>query len=1010
MEQNQYEALKSNDEEIWSNALEALTKEHSLKALNALIETLSDRSWRKREIVANSILKWGDPKLSSVLVPHLKSENIDKFYWILRILGNISDELSVNAIKPILNKQDAELRGYAVQALGKKKQLINARALYPMLNDSNWSVRKLAFTNLLEFGDMILDDLRKIIITSYKASNHNVVALFIKIGKESVLPELHKYYSGGSFSLRYAILSSIGEIGNNDSTDFLIKGLSDNSWAIRLVASEQLLKIGPKAFDRLTASFGKSDSIVRHEIINILVSLLAEKAMPFLTRLLSAPDQEHKMLAIENLSRLKSDEATNILIKTLSDNDRIVSDYAAECLVKKTNLNINLLLNSLSNEDENLRFQIIKIIGSIGGFALTPIIKLLDSSSKQERLFLLSVLQKINPNETLIDKLVELLGDEIWPIRQAAANCLYSYSENAVSALVVALNNPSDDVKYWANKVLTQIGPRAIKILTEIMDDGTDPSLIPHIISALLSMSSPEAVPAVIKFIEENDDYKVESIFSSVPEIKSKDVANTILGLLTHPDERVTKWLSKLLYNISSQSIRRSVFLGLSHSNERARFYVIKIIGSWKNISENDMLKIARQLPVEKSINNIRALTDIIAKNTYTSSLNEFFVFLEKCDKSLMLNLILEAAQNGNSVCLSVLSNFLNKHSELISEDVAEQIGKILSFISKDTPEGLINGLQSKNKAYKMCCIIALESANDIRIAKGIMDKLASEEDIDILHRAVKALSKYLFSDNFMIKSQVTEFMLELGKDIITKPLSECLDQFENAVDRKAIVDLVESVGGVIDPSIIRGKSEKKVMLSDSHLDEVLEKRKQALEELERYDELIKETHTMDLTIMFTDIKGFTAFSSKSGLSDVMSMLKQHDEILKPVFKKYGGDALKKIGDAFLVVFENHNNALLAGIEIQRQLQAYNATALEEHKLAVRIAINSGPVIRLENDVMGDSVNLASRVEGIADAFEIVITEFTLQRIDQSVFEIEPYGEHTLKGISRPIKAYKVKW
>jgi class 3 adenylate cyclase len=141
-----------------------------------------------------------------------------------------------------------------------------------------------------------------------------------------------------------------------------------------------------------------------------------------------------------------------------------------------------------------------------------------------------------------------------------------------------------------------------------------------------------------------------------------------------------------------------------------------------------------------------------------------------------------------------------------------------------------------------------------------------------------------------------------------------------------------------------------------------------------------------------------------------MSMLKQHDEILKPGFEKYQGEALKKIGDAFLVVFENHNNAVLSAIEIQRQLKKFNEGIPDERKLAIRIAINSGSVIRTENDVLGDAVNLASRLEGVGDAFEIVISEFTYERIDRNIFELEVHGEYLLKGLEKPVKAYRVRW
>lgn len=1001
--------IKSNDETLWREGLQALVKDHTNESLDLVVSLLSDVSWHKREAAAKVLENWGGETIVATLAAYLDENNVDQLYWILKVLGNIGTDNCVTLIKPFLTLKDSELRGYAVRALGAKRNINNARALYPMLNDINWVVRKLTFEQLLEFGHIILDDLRKIITTSVATTNHSVVALFLKIGKEKVLPELQNYYNSGSFTLRHAILSSVGELGTPESIDFLIAGLADESWALRLVAAEQLNKLGPAAFDRLTSAFNKADSVVRYEIIKILVNLLGERALPLLNRLLAAQDQENRMLAVANLARLKSDTATNALINCLSDPDRVVSDYAADCIIEKGNINLDFLIKKLNAHDENLRFQIIKIIGSIGGLALAPIVRLLEQGSKQEKLFLLGVLQKVAPCETLIDALINLLKDPQWPIRNAAAGCLIKYEDAAVKAVVIALNDSSSDVRFWSERVLAQIGPKAIKILTDLLVTGTDIALMPHIVSALLSTDQADAIPAVTKFIENNDDYRLESIFNSAPPITSKDVVNTILNLLSHPDERVATWLSRLLHKISSSSAQRTVFLGLSHSNDRVRLYVANIISTWELLNENDVRMISRQLSVEKSSRNLTAIVRIIAKNPYPSALEMLKSTLLNYENDLMLELILEAVKQGHPNCLTMIDEFINANSELITQGDVEKVGVILSYLYKDTPEGLVKGLTSPSKAYRMCCIIALDSIKDRKIAFGIMENLLPNEEPEIMFRAVKTLSPYLFHDDFRLKGAVTDFFLSLSTFIV-EPLTEALENFENEIDRKSIVDLIESVGGTVDPAMLKRKAQDKVILSDSHLDEVLEKRRHALEELEKYDELIKESHTMNLTIMFTDVKGFTAFSAKASLSEVMSMLKQHDEILQPVFKKYGGEALKKIGDAFLVVFENHNNAILAAIEIQKQLKAFNETVPEERKLAIRIAANTGSVIRTENDVMGDAVNLASRIEGVADAFEIVISEFTLAHIDADVFDLSDNGAHEFKGMPRPIATYKVNW
>ena len=1008
MSRSPYELINSFDESLWREGLSSLLIEHNEKALTAIISMLSDNAWHKREAAAKTLSEWG-PELSATLIARLNENNFDEFYWLLFVIGSFNNDNSRTTIRRYLAHNSSEIRSYAVRAISRTKSIENARALYGMLNDRNWAIRKLAFEQLLGFDSLIIEDLRNIIKTPGSEVNHSVIALFVKLGKDQILPELTEIYKTANFQMRFSIISSLGELGTPTAIDFLINGLSDPSWAIRQKAAEQLTNLGSTVFDRLTAAFNKSDSLIKHQIFHILVELLGDKSLPLITRLLSTNNHEYRLLAIENLAKLKSDEATSSLLTCLSDPNRIISDFASDCLAKKPNLNLELLLNRLFTEDENLRFQIIKIIGTIGGLALNPIIKILEVGTKQERLFLLGVLQKITPNDQLINVLIKLLNDKSWPVRNAAANCLIGYGEASVSAIVTALNSSSDDVQYWSRKALLSIGPKAVDVLTNILAQGNDPILMPHIVAALLSMNHADAVPAVLKFLETNDDLRIQSVFEDIPEITSKDVINTILNLLTHPEERVAKWLAHLLKKVTNPGLRRTVFLGFSHSNEKVRFYVSSAINNWENMTDSDLKIIVRQMHVEKTRKNLYAIIQIVSKYPYSSVITGLEEFLNASDPALMLDLMKLVAKAEKPEFLEMLDRLLSSRSQAITLEDVDKVGDILGHVYHSKPEGLIQGLSAPSMAYRLCCIIALDSFHDRKVAFSIMDNLLQDEDKLVMQRAVKTLAKYFFHDDFRLKGAITDFFLQLGQ-IITEPLIEVIENLENEMDRKALIDMIESVGGEVNTDMLNIKGEKKVVLSDSHLDEVLERRRQAMDELEKYDELIKATHTKNLSIMFTDVKGYTAFSSKSSLSEVMSMLKQHDEILQPVFEKYGGDALKKIGDAFLVVFENHNNAILSAIEIQRQLRDFNAQVSEDRKLAIRIAINTGSVIRTENDVLGDPVNLASRLEGVGDAFEIVISENTYAQIDKNIFEFEDFGEHMLKGLEKPIKAYKVKW
>lgn len=1008
MDKTPYQLIQSFDESVWRQGLQSLGVEHTLDAANAIIDLLSDKIWRKREVAARTLIEWG-PEIVPLIAGRLSAGNNDELYWVLHVLGHFEETDGRAIVLDHLKSDDAEVRGYAVRAIAISSNLENARILYPFLSDPNWAVRKLVFERLLSYGRAILPDLRTLLEKNVEDPAHSVVALFVKIGGVEVLTELETLYQQGSFPLRYSITVALSACDANESVDFLIQALSDPSWVIRKKSAEILSAMGNRVFERLSSWFGRGDSLMKYQIINIIVELLGEKAIPLMRRLLSSNDHEFRILAIESLSKLPGDESSRLLIKSLGDPYRIVADYASECLSRKAKLNLDLLLEHLNTSDENVRFLVIKTVGTIGGMAFNPIIRILQDGNKQERLFLLGVLQKITPNEKLIDVLIQLLADPSWPVRNAAGNCLKSYGEKAVSAIVRVLNSPNDDVQFWSRKVLLSLGPAAVNALTGILSEGSDASLIPHIVSALLAMDHSDAVPAVLQFLLKNDDSRIKAVFEGISEIASREVIDTILNLLNHPEERVGVWLSFLLRKVQKPNLRRVVMLGLNHSEERCRYLVIEVCRNWENLAEPELKTVLRQLEVEKTPRAIEGVVKTLAKNPVPFVIEAIRTYFMNLEPSLMLHLMLQIALAQRPQFNAMLAELLRTRSQVIREADVELVGKIMGVIFKSRPEGIIQGLSSPTMAYRLCSVVALEQIEDKRIAFALMDNLRATEDPIIVKRAVKILARHFFSDDFRLKGAVTDYLLNLGK-IISEPLNEVVCSIENEIDRKALVDLVESVGGIMDPNSLKKKGAAKVQISDAVLDDVLERRKRAMEELEKYDKIIQTSHTQELTIMFTDVKGYTAFSSKASLSEVMSMLKQHDELLMPILEKHTGRVLKKIGDAFLIVFEQPAKAVLAAIEAQRKLREFNSEVPDERRLAVRIAINTGPVIRKEADVFGDAVNVASRLEGIADAEEIVLSEATFKHVDSGVFDIIPFGEHQLKGIEKPVKTYKVNW
>lgn len=165
---------------------------------------------------------------------------------------------------------------------------------------------------------------------------------------------------------------------------------------------------------------------------------------------------------------------------------------------------------------------------------------------------------------------------------------------------------------------------------------------------------------------------------------------------------------------------------------------------------------------------------------------------------------------------------------------------------------------------------------------------------------------------------------------------------------------------------------------------------------------------TRNLSIMFTDIKGFTQRTSASSRDAMKALLEQHEKLLLPVFAYFDGTVVKTIGDAFLVYFESPTDAVLCGVTIQEVLRQHNTEQAEDARLEVRVAINVGEVELEADDVLGEAVNIAARLEGVTEAGEVWFTDAVYQTMNRNEAPSAEVGERLFKGIPHPIRVYKV--
>ncbi|MGN0015277.1 MAG: adenylate/guanylate cyclase domain-containing protein [Candidatus Gastranaerophilaceae bacterium] len=179
------------------------------------------------------------------------------------------------------------------------------------------------------------------------------------------------------------------------------------------------------------------------------------------------------------------------------------------------------------------------------------------------------------------------------------------------------------------------------------------------------------------------------------------------------------------------------------------------------------------------------------------------------------------------------------------------------------------------------------------------------------------------------------------------------------------------------------------------------------------------------LTVMFIDIRGFTAISEKRTAETVTEILNNYFREIIPVITKNHGIVHKFIGDALLVVFngkspeEHAKNAVKAGKEILQKLKTFRIMqeALGKEKITAGIGINTGEVFvgyvgtkdRCEYTVIGDTVNLASRTESANRLYktEFLITENTYNYVKE-IADVIKISDVEMKGKKQKINVYEV--
>jgi len=165
-----------------------------------------------------------------------------------------------------------------------------------------------------------------------------------------------------------------------------------------------------------------------------------------------------------------------------------------------------------------------------------------------------------------------------------------------------------------------------------------------------------------------------------------------------------------------------------------------------------------------------------------------------------------------------------------------------------------------------------------------------------------------------------------------------------------------------------------------------------------------------NLTIMFTDIVGFSDLVAKLPRLESEKLLEKHDRILMKIIRRFGGKTIKSIGDSFLVIFRSPTDAVLCGMAMHDALWDANQQANTRHPIVIRVALNTGEVRLTRSDVFGDAVNIASRVEQITPANAVYLTEAVYLSMSKAEMHLERIDSFRFKGVSDEVNVYQASY
>jgi adenylate cyclase len=162
--------------------------------------------------------------------------------------------------------------------------------------------------------------------------------------------------------------------------------------------------------------------------------------------------------------------------------------------------------------------------------------------------------------------------------------------------------------------------------------------------------------------------------------------------------------------------------------------------------------------------------------------------------------------------------------------------------------------------------------------------------------------------------------------------------------------------------------------------------------------------------IVSADVVGYSLLMGRDEHATLAGLKAHRQELIDPKIAEYGGRIVKTTGDGLLLDFPSVVDAVRCAVDVQRGMAERNAAVSPEHRIEFRIGINVGDIIIDGDDIFGDGVNVAARLQTLAEPGGICVSRVVRDQVlDKLTFTFDDLGAKEVKNIVRPVEAYRVR-